>query len=120
MPAQPRRRAIAPGLALVLALSLAGCTAMDKNVVRMEEQVTPITVGDAAAVPAYVLASAMLRAGFTEDQVLNRGVALRDALATSGGAQVRDSDLVLALFSVHDNVLYVTSRTGGTFQVPLA
>src|SRR5205085_775621 len=64
-----------PALVLLVAMTLAACTAMDKNVVRMDEQVTAITVGEAAAVPAYVLAAAMLQAGFTEDQILQRGVA---------------------------------------------
>lgn len=104
---------------IALSLMLASCSAMDHNLVRMEEQVTPIAVGDTAAVPAYVLASAMLRAGFTEDQVLRKGVAVRNALANSGGAQIRSSDYVQALFSVHGNELYVTSRTRGTFRLKI-
>jgi hypothetical protein len=113
-------RALLLPAGLAAALMLAGCSAMDHNLVRMEEQVTPITVGEAAAVPAPVLAAAMLKAGFTDDQILRKGVAVRDALATSGGAQVRTNDIVLARFSVHEGVLYVTSRTRGTFKMPLA
>ncbi|HWA19453.1 MAG TPA: hypothetical protein VG757_10700 [Devosia sp.] len=114
------RRLASLAAAAAVALTLAACGAMDHNLTRMDEQVTPITVGDAAAIPADVLAAAMLRAGFTGDQILNRGVAVRDALATSGGAQVRTGDIVLALFSVHGNELYVTSRSRGTFHLAIS
>ena len=93
---------------------------MDQNLVRMDEQVTPITVGDAGDVPAGVLAAAMIRAGFTSDQILRKGTDVHDALATSGGAQVRTGDSVLALFAVHQSMLYVTSRTTGTFQLSIS
>ena len=81
--------------------------------------VSAIVVGDATEVSAYDLAQAMLRAGFTRDQILKQGPAVRLALATSGGAQVRDGKVVGALFSVHENQLYVTSRSRGTFVQPL-
>lgn len=113
------RRAAGWLVGLVL-LTLSACTTMDQNIVRMDEQVSPVTVGDSGEVPAAVLAAAMLRAGFSNDEILHEGTQVHDALATSGGAQVRSGDSVLALFAVHDGTLYVTSRTTGTFQLPIA
>ena len=67
----------------------AGCASLDRSVALAEQVVTPIAVGDASDVSAYDLAEAMLRAGFTRQQILKDGPAIHNALAKSGGAQVR-------------------------------
>jgi hypothetical protein len=54
-----------------------------------------------------------MRAGFTDEQILREGPGVRTALATSGGAQVRDEQSILALFSVQNGLLYVSSRERG-------
>lgn len=105
--------------ALLLVLALAACTTVDENITRTTETVTSITVGEATEVSAFDLAEAMLRAGFTREQILQHGAAVRNALAKSGGAQVRDGKMVGALFSIHSGQLYVTSRSRGTFMQPL-
>jgi hypothetical protein len=107
-------------LALVpLLLALSGCASIDRSVALTENIVVPITVGEAGAVPAHGLAAAMLRAGFTREEILAHGPAVRTALATSGGAQMRSGKTVEALFAIHSDKLYVTSRTRGTFTEPL-
>ena len=68
---------------------------------------------------AEVLAEAMLRAGFDREAILEHGPAIRNALATAGSAQVTEGHIVDALFAVHAQQLYVTSRTRGTFVRPL-
>ena len=105
--------------ALLLVLALAACTTVDENITRTTETVTAITVGEATEVSALDLAQAMLKAGFTRQQILQHGAAVRNALAKSGGAQVRDGKMVGALFSIHSGQLYVTSRSRGTFMQPL-
>ena len=62
----------------------------------------------------------MLRAGFDREAILEHGPAIRNALATGGSAQVTEGPIVDALFAVHAQQLYVTSRTRGTFVRPLA
>ncbi len=104
---------------LALLLALQGCAAVDRNVRLTEEIVTPISVGEAEEVSADDLAEAMLRAGFTPQQILDHGADVHYALATGGGAQVRQDKLVQAVFAVHSRKLYVTSRTRGTFVLPL-
>lgn len=106
----------------IVAVSLNACTttAIDENVAMTEDQVIAITAGEVAEVSALDLAEAMLRAGFTREQILEHGAAVRNALARSGGAQVRDGKMVAALFSIHSGQLYVTSRARGTFVQPLS
>lgn len=84
-----------------------------------EAPVLAIPVGEAAEVSAADLAQAMVRAGFSREEILKHGPAVRNSLATSGGAQVRDGKVIGALFSIHAGQLYVTSRTRGTFVQPL-
>lgn len=108
-------------VALVIgaALALASCASTDPNVALTEKAVTPITAGEAADVSADDLVAAMLKAGFSREQILKDGPAVHQSLATSGGAQIREGKFVSALFSIHAGKLYVTSRERGTFMVDL-
>jgi len=109
-------RHFARGAAAILLLALgSGCIAMDRNAGLAMHSVYPLSTGDAASVTPEELASAMLRAGFTRDEILRDGPAVRNALATVGSVQVREEKLVKALFSVHADQLYVSSRLRGTF-----
>jgi hypothetical protein len=96
-------------------LAVAGCASMDRSIELTQEAVAPVTVGQAASISADALAKAMLQAGFDREQILRDGPAVRNALATSGGAQVRTDRIVEAMFAIHGDRLYVTSRTRGTF-----
>jgi hypothetical protein len=100
---------------VIVPLLLSGCISADPNMGMVTEAVTAIPVGESTSVSAYDLAEAMLRAGFSREKVLKDGPAVRNALATSGGAQIREGKFVSALFSVHSGRLFVTSRMRGTF-----
>lgn len=102
---------------LCLALLVGSCG--DFNVARIDAPVVPVTVGETAQLSAPTVAEAMLRAGFTADEILANGPALRNAISTTGGAQVRRGTSVAALFSVSEGYLYVASQTSGTFSMPL-
>jgi hypothetical protein len=113
-----------PGAAaLALLLALPGCGSMSENMNRSiritEETVSAVSVGEAEEVSADDLAEAMLRAGFTPEEIVKYGAEIHSALATSGGAQVRQGKIVSAIFAVHTGKLYVTSRERGTFVQPL-
>ncbi len=105
------------GGAFALALLLTGCATTDRSIALTEDIVTPLTVGDAAQISATDLAGAMLRAGFTPEEILSEGPAVRNALATAGGAQVRQGMVVAALFAIQGDQLIVTSRQNGTFVI---
>ena len=107
-------------LLVALPLALGGCaTSGDTSIALATEPVIAVSVGEARFVPAYDLADAMLRAGFTRNEILLHGPAVHTALATSGGAQVRKGKQVSAIFAVYGDRLYVTSLARGTFTRPL-
>ena len=106
--------------ALAIGLPLGGCSAtMDRSVMLATEPVVPISVGEQAFVSAFDLAQAMLRAGFSKQEVLRLGPSIHSALATSGGAQVRQNKQVSAMFAVYGDRLYVTSLARGTFALQM-
>ncbi len=109
------KRRLSIALMIGVGMALASCESIDPNVAMTEQAVTPITAGEAADISADDLVSAMLKAGFSREQILRDGPKVRDSLATSGGAQIREGQFVSALFSIHDGKLYVTSRVRGTF-----
>jgi hypothetical protein len=119
MKASGNRRGFLGAAVIGATLALSGCASIDRSIALTKQSVIPITVGEVTAVSAHDLAEAMLRAGFSREQILRDGPAVRNALATSGGAQLRSGKLVEALFAVHGDRLYVTSRTRGTFVQPL-
>lgn len=106
-------------LGLSLAVFLSGCATLDHNIAMTEQKVLPIKAGETATVPAPAIARAMLNAGFSVEEVREYGHALHIALATTGGAQIRNGKLVQAVFAVHSDRLYVVSRGSGTFIQPL-
>jgi len=102
------------GITLV-ALILTACSASDANVARLNQDVQQITVGEPYPISARSLAAAMLQAGFSSDEVLEYGPRVRNAIGSSGGAQINKGKYADAIFSVQDSNLYVSSRDGGTF-----
>lgn len=115
MKIHPTRSNCLGSVLLVILLLTSGCATVDSGVALSEQKVTPMATGEAADVQAEDLAVAMLRAGFSREDILKHGPVLRNALATSGSAQIRNSDSVSALFAIFGNQLYVTSRMRGTF-----
>lgn len=98
------------GLILIL-----GACAGDPNLQRLNEPVTSISVGEPGDVSAMSLAEAMLRVGFSNDEVLELGPGIRRALTRSGGAQASREGEIVALFSLREGKLYVTGTESGTF-----
>lgn len=121
MPHGLKARRILPVLAAVaIGIALGGCSAtIDRSVMLATEPVIPVSVGEQAFVSAFDLAQAMLRAGFTRDEVLKLGPSIHSALATSGGAQIRQNRQVSAIFAVYGDRLYVTSLARGTFALQM-
>lgn len=99
---------------LTVLLAVSACSG-DPNMRRVSDPVTSISVGEPGEVSASSLARAMVRAGFTRDEILELGPGIRRSLATNGGAQARREGRVLALFSYMQGRLYVTGANTGTF-----
>lgn len=102
------------GLIAALAMALSAC-ASDSNMRRSAAPVNEVAVGEPGDVRAETLASAMLRVGFSADEVLTLGPSVRRSLVLSGGAEARRQGELIALFSHAQGRLYVTSTRTGTF-----
>ena len=70
---------------------------------------------DVTALTADDIVCVMTRAGFTDEQILDLGTDVRNALATTGCARIRVGRKVEALFAVVGDCLHVTSRRRGHF-----
>jgi hypothetical protein len=93
-------------------LAMAGCAVT-------EPQVLPISNREVAALSAEDVVQVMLRAGFSDEQILQLGTDLRNELARSGAAQINVEDKVEAIFAVNGDYVYVSSRLRGSFLYDL-
>jgi len=57
----------------------------------------------------------MRRAGFSDEQILELGTQLRNALFLSGAVQIKQGNIVEAIFAINDNKVYVSARLRGNF-----
>jgi hypothetical protein len=80
-----------------------------------ELQVVPLSNQDVIALGADDIIRIMRRAGFSDDQILQLGTDVRNALLLSGAAQVRLKDKVEVIFAVHDDYVFITTRLRGHF-----
>jgi len=77
--------------------------------------VTPLSNQDVIALGADDIIRIMRRAGFSDEQILQLGTDVRNALLLSGAAQVRLKDKVEVIFAVHDDYVFITTRLRGSF-----
>lgn len=99
---------------------VSACTTTDVNVARFERAVSPIQTDETADVPALVLARAMAETGFSREDILEYGPAIRNAIARSGGAQITNGSNTLAMVSVMDGRLFIVSNENGTAVIPIS
>lgn len=98
--------------ALLLALPFAGLLA---TACASSLAVTPLPSPDVAELSAQDMVRVMKCAGFTDEQVLDKGGELRNVLAATGAARVTLEDNTEALFAVIDHKIHVTTRLRGSF-----
>jgi hypothetical protein len=84
-----------------------------------KSRVIPVGNPEVAALSAEDIARVMLRAGFTDEQILELGTDLRNELSQSGAAQIYIDGKVEAIFAVSSKCIYVSSRTKGSFVYDL-
>lgn len=94
---------------LLLTVTLAGCAnPRGGHVIAVpNRQVAGLSADDTVRV--------MRRAGLADRQILELGTELRNALASSGAANVRVGNKVEAIFAVDGDCLHASSRTRGSF-----
>ena len=104
-------RLVAPRLcALSLLALICGCSRMS---------VQPLPGRDVALLDARDIVSVMRRAGFDEEEILESGTRLRNALVSRGAAQLIQGRQTEALFAVHRPYLYVSTLRRGSFVFDL-
>jgi len=78
-------------------------------------QVVPVSSRDVAALSSDDIVRVMRRTGFSDEQILELGTQLRNALLLSGAAQIKQGNIVEAIFAVDENNVYITTRLRGNF-----
>jgi hypothetical protein len=104
---------------LLLMVSLSGCALQTHEVLLAGSEATSLSNPDAADLTADDVVIVMRRAGFTDEQILELGTDMRNAIARTGAAQIRLGKRVEALFAVSGNYLYVSSYRRGSFTYDL-
>jgi hypothetical protein len=101
-------------LAAACALGGAGCA---------PEPPKPIV--DAVAAPQQVeltpddVVNVLRRAGFTNQEILEIGPQVRDAVAASGGVSITFNGKVQAILAAENGLLYITAAGRGTYMYRL-
>jgi hypothetical protein len=99
------------GLALLMlaAATLGGCDQPNQM------QVISVANRDIAPLEADDVVVTMRRAGFSDQEILELGPEVRNALASTGAAMIRVGDKVKAIFAVDGKFLHVSTRARGSF-----
>jgi len=77
--------------------------------------VVPVSSQDVAALSSDDVVRVMRRAGFSDEQILQLGTEVRNALLLSGAVQIKQGNIVEAIFAINNNNVYVTARLRGNF-----
>ena len=102
-----------------LAVSIAGCKPFEwphiggmggKDRLKVES----LSNRDVAALSSDDIVRIMRRAGFSDEQILNLGTDVRNALLVSGASQVKKGK-VEVIFAVHGEYVFITTRLRGSF-----
>jgi hypothetical protein len=95
---------------LVMALSLAGCAYTSGGIV-----IEPLHNRSVLNIGADNVVDIMRAAGFSDEQIIEHGTAVRDALAQTGAVQIHVNRRVEAIFAVKDQDIYISTGLRGLF-----
>ena len=84
------------------------------------QSVAPFGNKDVAELSADQVVDLMRRAGFSDEEVLDLGVDLRNALAINGGARIRRGEQTRGIFVVHGGYVYAAVQGRGNIIFPLS
>jgi hypothetical protein len=94
----------------IIALSLTGCAYTSRGIV-----VEPLNSQNVLNLSADNVVDIMRAAGFTDEQIIEHGMAVRDALAQTGAARIFVNRRVEAIFAVKDQDIYISTELRGLF-----
>ena len=99
-------------LLLLLTFSVVSCV---NRTGHTKFKVVPLSNQNIADLSAKDIIQVMRRAGFSNEQILELGTDLHDGLSQSGAAQLKVGDKVEAVFAVHRDCVYISTRLRGNF-----
>ena len=94
----------------VLALSLAGCAYTRGGI-----EVVPLNSRNVLELSADNVVDIMRAAGFTDEQIIEHGTAVRNGLAQAGAVQISVNGTVEAIFAAKDQDVYISTQLRGLF-----
>ena len=95
---------------LITALSLVGCA-----YTMSEIEVIPLNSRSVLELSADNVVDIMRAAGFTDEQIIENGTAVRDGLAQTGAVEIKIHRRVEAIFAVKDQDVYISTQLRGLF-----
>ncbi|MFH1882363.1 MAG: hypothetical protein ABIL62_06605 [Planctomycetota bacterium] len=78
-------------------------------------EVIPLNHQEVLTLSSDEIVRVMRRAGFSDNQILEYGTDLHDALSRSGAAQVKISKKLQAVFAINGDSVYISTRLRGNF-----
>jgi len=95
-------------LLALLAFGVVSCAQRGFEVIPLNHQeILTLTSDDIVRV--------MRRAGFSDNQILEYGTDLHDALSRSGAAQIKINKRLQAVFAINGDSVYISTRLRGNF-----
>ena len=95
----------------VLALSLVGCAYTRSGGI----EVIPLNSRNVLNLSADNVVDIMRAAGFTDEQIIEHGTAVRDGLAQTGAVQIKVNGTVEAIFAAKEQDVYISTQLRGLF-----
>lgn len=93
-------------LTALLVFSVVGCASRRMRVV-------PLRYQDVLALSSDDIVRVMRQAGFSNEQILEHGEDIHDALAYSGAADIKIGRAREAVFAINGDAVYISSRMRG-------
>jgi len=78
-------------------------------------QVVPLSNRNVLTLSSDDIVRVMRQAGFSDNQILEYGTDLHDALSHSGAAQIRIRKRLEAVFAINGDAVYISTRLRGNF-----
>jgi hypothetical protein len=97
-------------LLTLLALGLSGCMG------RSGFEIFPLNNQNVLALNSDDIVRVMRRAGFSDNQILQHGEDLHNALSQYGAAQIKISRKLVAVFAINGDAVYISSALFGKTQ----
>lgn len=107
-------------VALLLLVIVSGCAHVSDTI----DTYSPLAIiampnKDVAALTADDIVIVLREAGFSDEQIIEHGTEIRNAIGSTGAVKMLSEKKVQAIIAVRDSYLHVVSRQRGSFVYDL-